>query len=166
VWISKRRRQPCGLEAQTSSFDEIAFWTGPFDLNFVTPDGSEKVRASYASSSLFRALRVEPHLGRGFLPEEDREQGPQVAVLSHKLWLQRFNGDPNVIGQSLTVDTYGRRSYSVIGVMPERFQFPDDTELWLPAGWNGLLQNRRAAIDERARTVEGGHHLWRRPKRR
>ncbi|MCI0535736.1 MAG: ABC transporter permease, partial [Verrucomicrobiales bacterium] len=131
-------------KAQTTSLEEMAFWTGPFDFNFVIQDGSEKVRASYTSSSLFRALRVEPRLGRGFLPEEDRPEGPQVAVLSHKLWLQRFNGDPNVIGRSLTVDTYGRRTYSVVGVMPERFQFPEDTELWLPAGWNGLPQNRRA----------------------
>src|SRR5205814_3732159 len=127
---------------------EMAFWTGPNDFNLVTQDGSERVRESYASSSLFRLLRVEPQLGRGFLAGEDREKGPQTAVISHRLWQERFGGNPEAVGQSLTVDTYGRRTYSIVGVMPPGFQFPDDTELWLPAGWNGLPQNRR-----------GGHWL-------
>jgi putative ABC transport system permease protein len=129
--------------AQTGAFEQMAFWTGPSDFNLVTKDGSEKVRASYASSSLFRVLRVEPQLGRGFLPEEDRENGPRVAVLSHQLWQGRFSGDPQVLGQSLTVDTYGRRTYTIVGVMPPGFPFPQDTELWLPAGWNGLPRDRR-----------------------
>ena len=130
-------------KTQSGSFEEIAFWTGPTDFNFVTQNGSEKVRASYISSALFRVLRIDPQMGRGFLPGEDRERGPQVTVISHKLWLQRFNGDPEVIGQTLTVDTFGQRTYTIVGVMPQDFQFPDDTELWLPAGWNGLPQNRR-----------------------
>jgi putative ABC transport system permease protein len=130
-------------QAQSSTFEEMAYWTGPSDFNLVTEDSPEKVRESYASSSLFRVLRVEPQLGRGFLPEEDREKGPSVAVLSHKLWQERFGGDPQVLGRSLTVDTYGRRSCTIVGVMPPGFQFPQDTELWLPAGWNGLPRDRR-----------------------
>ena len=135
-------------QAQGSAFEEMAFWTGPNDFNLVTRDGSEKVRESYASSSLFRLLRVEPQLGRGFLAEEDREKGPQTAVISHRLWQERFGGNRELIGQSLTVDTYARRTYTIVGVMPPGFQFPGDTELWLPAGWNGLPLNRR-----------GGHWL-------
>src|SRR5213082_212103 len=135
-------------QAQGSAFEEMAFWTGPNDFNLVTPGGPEKVRESYASSSLFRVLRVEPQLGRGFLAGEDREKGPQTAVISHRLWQERFGGNPQVVGQSLTVDTYYRRTYTIVGVMPTGFQFPDDTELWLPAGWNGLPLNRR-----------GGHWL-------
>ncbi len=131
-------------QAQSSAFEEMAFWTGPSDFNLVTHDGSEKVRESYASSSLFRVLRFEPQLGRAFLAEEDREKGPQVAVISHRLWQERFGGDPQVVGQSLTIDSYGRRTYSIVGVMPPGFLFPSDTELWLPAGWNGLPQNRRS----------------------
>src|SRR6185295_3767877 len=59
-------------QAQSSAFEEMAFWTGPSDFNLVTQDGSEKVRESYASSSLFPVLRVQPQLGRGFLAGEDR----------------------------------------------------------------------------------------------
>src|SRR5207249_845476 len=114
-------------QAQSSAFEEMAFWTGPNDFNFVTQDGPEKVRESYASSSLFRMLRVEPQLGRGFLAGEDREKGPQTAVISHRLWQERFGGNPEVVGQSLTVDTYYRRTYTIVGVMPPGFQFPGDT---------------------------------------
>src|ERR1051326_8838538 len=57
--------------AQSSAFEELSFWTGPNDFTLVTMDGSEKVRQSYVSSSLFRVLRVEPQFGRGFLTEED-----------------------------------------------------------------------------------------------
>src|SRR5262249_18234386 len=52
--------------------------------------------------------------------------------------------DPQVLGRSLTLDTYGRRSYTIVGVMPQGFRFPEDSELWLAAGWNGLPQNRRS----------------------
>jgi len=130
-------------QAQSRSFEEMAFWTGPSDFNFVTRDGTEKVRAAYPSASLFRALRVEPQLGRGFFPEEDLARGPLVAVLSHRLWQERFGGDAQVLGRTLTVDTYGRRTYTVVGVMPPGFQFPEDTDLWLAAGWNGLPRDRR-----------------------
>src|SRR6185503_18422143 len=130
-------------QAQSHSFEELAFWTGPSAFNLVLKDGPEKVRESYVSSSLFRVLRIDPQLGRGFLPEEDQEKGPKVAVLSNKLWRERFGADPQVLGQSLTVDTYGRRTYSIVGVMPPGVAFPVDTELWLPAGWNGLPRDRR-----------------------
>jgi putative ABC transport system permease protein len=130
-------------QTQTGVFEEIAFWTGPSDFNLVTKEGTAKVRASYASSSLFHVLRVQPQLGRGFTPEEDLPQGPQTAVISHKLWQERFEGDVKALGSSLTVDTYGRRTYTVVGVMPRGFQFPEDSEVWLASGWNGLPQERR-----------------------
>jgi len=99
----------------------LAFWTGPTDLNLVTQNGAEKVRASFPSSSLFHVLHVAPELGRGFLSEEDRPRGPQTAVISHKLWQERFGGDPQVLGRSFTADTYGRRIYTIVGVMPPQF---------------------------------------------
>jgi predicted permease len=130
-------------QRQSKAFEQMAFWTGPADLNLLTGDGSEKIRASYPSANLFQLLRMVPQLGRAFLPEEDRPRGPQSAIISHRLWRERFGGDPQVLGQPLTIDTYGRRTYTVVGVMPPAFQFPEDTELWLAAGWNGLPRDRR-----------------------
>src|SRR5262249_23742125 len=130
-------------QRQSHAFEEMAFWTGPMDFNLVTKDASQKVRASYASSSLFHLLRVDPQMGRGFLSEEDQQHGPQSALISHKLWQEYFSADPQVLGRSLTLDTYGRRTYTIVGVMPQGFRFPEDSELWLAAGWNGLPQDRR-----------------------
>src|SRR5437867_593078 len=119
-------------QEQSSAFEEMAFWTGPNDFNLVTQDGPEKVRESYASSSLFRVLCVEPQLGRGFLAEEDREKGPQTAVISHRLWQERFGGNPAVAAQSLTVPTYYRRPYTIVAVTPPRFPSPAPPEPSLP----------------------------------
>ena len=136
-------------QKQNRVFEEMAFWPGwlgASEFNLVNRDGVEKVKGIYASSSLFSLLGVKPLLGRSFLPDEDQREGNRVAVLSHSLWQRRFAGDSKVIGQTLTVDTYGRRTYTIVGVMPPGFTFPDRCDFWLPAGWMGVrLDERRSA---------------------
>src|SRR5262249_56640662 len=56
---------------------------------------------------------------------------------------RRFGADPNVIGRTLTVDTFGRRDYTIAGVMGPGFRFPNRTEIWLPVGWDGIPRARR-----------------------
>jgi len=135
--------------AQNTVFADLAVspgWQGSSDFNLVLRDGTAKVQASYASASLFTTLGTPPMLGRSFWPEEDRKEGPRVAVLSHGLWQRHFGGDSNVLGGTLTVDTYGRRDYTVVGVMPPDFGLPSRCELWLPMGWMGVtLEERRSA---------------------
>ena len=138
-------------QAQSGVFEDIAFWTEPMNFILAAPDGTATVRASFASSSLFTVLRVEPQLGQRFTADEDRPEGLKTAVISHKMWQERFGGDPQVLGRSLTAITWGRRTYTIVGVMPAGFQFPEDTELWLPSGWNGLPQEPARA--------RGGHWL-------
>jgi putative ABC transport system permease protein len=118
------------------------------EFNLVTADGVEKVWCAYVSSGLFSTLRVRPQLGRAFLPEEDQREGNRVAIIGYDYWQRRYTGDPNVIGRTLTVDTYGRRDYTIVGVMPVGFRFPNRTEIWLPVGRDGIPRDRR-----------GGHWL-------
>ncbi|HXT38988.1 MAG TPA: ABC transporter permease [Candidatus Angelobacter sp.] len=121
-------------------------WEGVEDFNLVLRDTTTKVRASYASASLFTTLGTKPLLGRTLLPDEDLKQGNRAAVLSYGLWQRHFGGDSNVLGQTLTVDTYGRRDYAIVGVMPPGFGLPGRCELWLPLGWMGVtLTERRSA---------------------
>jgi predicted permease len=129
--------------AQERAIKSLGYWTGPEDFNFVTSEGVEKVRTAYVSSDVFPTLQISPQLGRGFAPEEDNPKGPMVALISHQLWQNRFGLDPRVLGQTVTIDTYGKRTYTIVGVMPAGFSFPDATELWLPAGYNGLPRDRR-----------------------
>src|SRR5262249_51210381 len=128
---------------QSRSFENIGYWSGSGEFNLVTADGSEKARCAYVASGLFSTLRARPQLGRAFLPEEDRLEGNRAALISHEYWQRHFAADPNVIGRTLTVDTFGRRDYTIVGVMPPGFRFPNQTEVWLPVGWDGIPRERR-----------------------
>ncbi len=103
------------------------------ELSFGNGSRSEMVRSELVSSDYFDVLRVQPLLGRGFLPEEERSLGTQpVAVLSHGFWQSRFNGDPQIINQTITLN---RQRYTVVGVAPAGFNGMTElfrTDLWLP----------------------------------
>ena len=121
-------------------------WSGSEQFNIVLQDLTVKVPASYTSASLFSTLGVKPFLGRPLLPDEDRREGNRAAVLGYGLWQRYFGGDTNIVGRTLTVDSYGRRQYTVVGVMPPGFKAIGGCELWLPLGWMGVtLDERRLA---------------------
>ena len=104
--------------------DIAAFHSQPFNI---TGSGQpENLGAVRASASLFSLLGVEPKIGRSFLPEEDSPGGERVVVISHGLWLRRFGADPEVVGQKVTLN---EQSFTVVGVMPEEFEFPRKGEL-------------------------------------
>jgi predicted permease len=91
---------------------------------------AERVRGSSITPNLFRMLGVAPRLGRYFRPEEGARPGLEPAViLSDGLWRRRFGGDPGILGQSMRING---RPLTVVGVMPERFRFPERDELWVP----------------------------------
>lgn len=106
-------------KGQSQAFTAIAAWrTDPFNL---TGGGVPKpivgLRASY---ELFGVLGLSPTLGRGFDKEEQEGKIP-VAVISYGLWMRRFGGDLDVLGKSIVLDDV---RHSVIGVLPQGFQFP------------------------------------------
>jgi len=115
---------------QNRVFEKIGvFNRGSYNL---TGSGEvEQLRAGQMSSDLFDVLRVKAKLGRTYDNEEDRPGANPVVVLSYGLWQRRFGGDASIIGRSLTLNG---RNYSVVGVMPQEFQFPSNVEMWVPAG--------------------------------
>jgi len=88
-----------------------------------------RVPAAMVTPGFFPVLRVNPEIGRWFLPEEDQAGRDHVAVLSNKLWQSRFGGDSRILGKSITLDGV---AYTVVGVMPAGFGFPGDSEMWTP----------------------------------
>jgi len=91
----------------------------------------EQIRTTRATDTLAGVLGVPPALGRWFTAQESEPGAPQVAVLSHALWLRRFDGDPHVIGRTVTVNGVPAE---IIGIMPAEYAFPDArVEMWLPA---------------------------------
>ena len=84
-------------------------------------DRPERVAGARVSSSLFDLLGVQPWIGRVFTAAEDRGGAP-VAILSAGLWRRQFGANTNIIGQTVALD---RRPYTIVGVMPARFSFPN-----------------------------------------
>jgi len=109
-------------------------------------DQAERLDGQRVSASFFRVLGVSPSFGRDFQPSDDRLNGPDVAILSDRLWRRRFAADRAILGQQITLD--GDR-YTVIGVMPRDFEnvLTPSAELWAPLQYD--LSDGRA----------WGHHL-------
>jgi putative ABC transport system permease protein len=92
-------------------------------------ESPERVTGAVVSFDLFPTLGVSPALGRGIRADEDRAGGERVVLLGNDLWRRRFRSDSNILGAAIRVNG---ESYTVIGVMPPRFKFPEFAELWLP----------------------------------
>jgi putative ABC transport system permease protein len=94
-------------------------------------DRPHETRGLAVSSCFSSLLGVQPFLGRGFLPEEEKPGNERVVILSHAFWQDYLGGDPDAIGKTLTLD---EKSYSIVGVMPATFEFPfgDATPFWVP----------------------------------
>src|SRR5262245_53283073 len=97
---------------QNQVFDKISAFVSTSNL-LDGVDEPEPISSAYVSANLFDLLGVQPMLGRGFLPEEEKRGAP-VVVLSHSLWQRRFGSDPGLIGKSLTLSG---RNFTVVGVM-------------------------------------------------
>ena len=80
----------------------------------------ERVRAGKVSWNFLQVLGVYPALGRTFLPEEDRENGPRAVLLTHEFWKQHYGGDPALVGRSIRLNGMDTQ---VVGVLPKGFQF-------------------------------------------
>ena len=129
-------------DAQNTIFEAVGAWPSSSDIvtafNIRWRDSSERVRGTHVSSGFFRALGVQPLLGRAFLPEEDRLRDHRAAILSHSYWRKRFGGDPAILGKTIEVDTFRGGVYTIVGVMPANFDFPRGTQVFLPiAFWGG-----------------------------
>jgi predicted permease len=88
-------------------------------MNLTGADEPERLKAQMLNANVFELLGVEPARGRNFLPEEDKQGAPGVAMISYGLWQRRFGGSDAVLGKSLTLDS---KPYSVVGVLPAGFQ--------------------------------------------
>ncbi|HVR96032.1 MAG TPA: ABC transporter permease [Thermoanaerobaculia bacterium] len=115
-------------QAGSRQFEAMAAFH-PWSFNLTGTGEPERIPGAVATANLFQVLGKRPQLGRGFRPEEDRPGGPPVVLLSHGFWQRRFGGDMKVIGRKLTLDD---TPYTVVGVMPAGFQFPEKAELWKP----------------------------------
>jgi putative ABC transport system permease protein len=128
--------------AQNGSFRQMAgFW--PTNYTLTSPEAdAERLRLTMASGHFFGVLGAEPQLGRLHGPEDEAASAASSVVLSHALWRNRFNGDPDIVGRVLTLNG---GPYEVVGVTEPGFDFPEGTELWMNMAWDmATIQSRNA----------------------
>jgi putative ABC transport system permease protein len=127
---------------QSHSFEAI----GAVRNNQMTMTGgaeAERLPLQNVTANLFDLLGVKPELGRGFSDAEDKPGAPPVALISHSLWERRFSSSPSVLSQAITLDN---QSYSIIGVMPPRFEILQQAaDVFLPfEPWARTLPDDRS----------------------
>jgi putative ABC transport system permease protein len=131
--------------AEIAAFDGVAA-IDQRDFNLVGDGEPEKIGGAGTTANLFAVLGVQPLLGRTWRPDED-VPGTRVAVISHGLWLRRFGGDASLVNRAVQFNGF---SYTVIGVMPPRFQtIAPNLEVWVPANFT------TAQLAD-----SGSHYLW------
>jgi putative ABC transport system permease protein len=127
------------LERDSRTLENIALYTGE-DLQLMHDDRPENLTAVRVSNQFFPTLGVQPILGRNF-DESEMRGSPHVVILSHSLWVNRFEQDPGIVGRTIRLN---RENWTVIGVLPPGFEHVggayrsplqgNTVALWWPVG--------------------------------
>ena len=125
------------VQREARSFEALGAYAG----NGFTLTGRgepEFVMGQMISAELLGVLEVQPLVGRALRSDENEGGRDQVMLLSHGLWQRRYGGDPGIVGQTITANG---KPYTVIGVMPAAFEFPQKQyELWVPFAFRNNTQ--------------------------
>jgi len=129
--------------AQNHSFEYYGAMAGGDSLfNLAGSDKPIQVKGSMVTAGFFDALGVKLRYGRTFELSDEKTTDPLVVILSRHLWQERFGGDPNVVGKSVTLDDKTR---TVVGVLANDISVLSEADLWFPAPFqNQGMQSRRS----------------------
>lgn len=129
--------------AQSHSFEHYGAMAGGNSLfNLAGGDKPIQIEGSMVTAGFFDALGIQPRYGRAFELSDEKTTDPQVVILSHHLWQDRFGSDPNLIGKSITLDDKTR---TVVGVLANDVSVLSRADLWFPAPFqNQGMQSRRS----------------------
>jgi predicted permease len=109
-------------------FEALGVYQHPERFYASDGDRIERVRGTRVTHGVFTALGVPPLVGRTLNPDDDEFDGPRLAVLSHGWWQARFGSDSTAVGRAVVLDG---EVYTIVGVMPRRFRFPGDPQVFL-----------------------------------
>jgi putative ABC transport system permease protein len=106
---------------------------------------AERVRGAYVSGHAFALLGRRPLLGRDLRPDDSRVGAPSVVILGHNLWRTRYRSEPAILGRTIR---FNGAPSTVIGVMPDGFEFPLNARLWQPLAAlpSGMRDDRSARL--------------------
>src|SRR5881392_1171431 len=116
------------LRVAQQSFAQMAGYLSGSTINVSYKNNPQRYTGAYITEDLFKIIGVSPIMGRDFTAEDNKPGAEKVAILSHEIWKRDFNGDPNIVGQSVRING---KAATIIGVMPPNFQFPFSEQLWV-----------------------------------
>jgi putative ABC transport system permease protein len=117
-------------KAQNKVFESMAaFRRDSFNLSGVSEP--ERLQGRMISAEFLHVLGVSPQLGRDFRAEEDKPGGIPVVMLSHALWMRRFESNRSIVGKQILLN---ERSFTVVGITPADFEFGSGADLFVPIG--------------------------------
>lgn len=126
-WMSVTNDDLHDWREQQTSFEALGHYsTGTVNLSGT--EGPERYDGAFVSANIFQLLRVSPHLGSTFREGDDAAGAPRTVVLGYATWVNRYGADPGVVGQPVMING---EAGTILGVMPEGFEFPQDQELWV-----------------------------------
>jgi putative ABC transport system permease protein len=147
LWISERSgsaRQDIGtapdyyaLREQNRVFEDVAAFS-PNTLNWTGVERPEQLESAEVSASFFQVMGTRPFLGRYLASDEEGPKSPAVAVVSYAFWRSRFGSNAQILGKTIALD---RMPHKIIGVMPQGFDFPSGTQVWVPSSLDKSAQS-------------------------
>ncbi len=118
------------VREEVDLFAEVGVWE-PAELRLSQGQVGRTLAGSRSEWNLFEFARTQPVLGRGLQPQDAQPGAEAVAVVSFRIWNSIFNGDEQIIGSTIQLNN---EAVQVVGVMPDLFNFPVSTDIWLPLG--------------------------------
>jgi putative ABC transport system permease protein len=117
------------LKANNRSFEGLEAITGTRAVLSEAGNTPERYNGQRVTPGLFTLLQMAPIVGRGFLPDDGKAGAPEVALISHTVWKNRYNSDPAIAGRAIRING---APATIVGVMPEGFKFPQREDVWMP----------------------------------
>ncbi len=140
-------------KAQTRVFSHLAAYR-TWHANLTTGDRPERVRTATVSGDFFGLVGSKPLLGRVIGQQDEQPGRADVAVISYRLWQDRFGGERQALGRTLELDG---RPHTIVGVMPRGFSFSEEgVDAWLPSPWD-VPPHPVTGVDPR--TLRDVHYL-------
>ena len=130
-------------KAQSKSFDALSMYS----FTHATMTGGTQpqvVRIARVTDGFFSVFRTQPVIGRAFTADEDQTGQGHVLILSDTFWKSQFGGDANIVGRKINFEG---EAYTVVGVAPPSFRYPDWAQAWEPMAWTAA-----------EKAVRGEHH--------
>src|SRR4029453_5405531 len=117
------------LKASQKSCSLMAGYLSGSTINVTYKNNPQRYSGGYVTEDFFKITGVSPILGRDFTAADNKPGAERVIILGYEIWKRDFNGDPDIVGQNVRVNS---KPATVIGVMPANYKFPNLEELWTP----------------------------------